>query len=242
MREVKLALGIPSTDQVLTDWAMCFAGLFQYAAVMALPGAETQDVRVFNKRGSLLPKQREETVWEAKKWGATHLLFIDTDHTFPPQLAHGLMQHMRPVVAINCTTKSIPSWPTARNFNPERVGGDVVYSDETKHGLERVWRVGTGVMLISMEVFNNPKVKGPLFAAHWDERNGNYVGEDWAFCEVLEKAGIPIYVDHDASRLIGHVGTVEYNHSLVVKPEERDALAAVQRWRQSDAQDEVQSA
>jgi hypothetical protein len=53
-----------------------------------------------------------------------------------------------------------------------------------------------------------------------------YQGEDWNMCEALEKAGVPIYVDHDLSKRIGHVGTFKYTHEVVgqiVREEIKDA-------------------
>ena len=42
-----------------------------------------------------------------------------------------------------------------------------------------------------------------------------YQGEDWAFCEACEKAGIPIFIDHDVSKLVGHVGNYEYTTAVI---------------------------
>jgi hypothetical protein len=44
---------------------------------------------------------------------------------------------------------------------------------------------------------------------------GTYQGEDWTFCEACEKADIPLYIDHDVSKLVGHVGNFEFTHDYV---------------------------
>ena len=38
--------------------------------------------------------------------------------------------------------------------------------------------------------------------------------------ERLEKAGVKLYVDHDVSLDVGHLGTLNYQHDLVVKQTE----------------------
>jgi hypothetical protein len=44
---------------------------------------------------------------------------------------------------------------------------------------------------------------------------GRYQGEDWNFCQACEKAGINLYIDHDVSKLVGHVGLYEYTTAVV---------------------------
>lgn len=48
---------------------------------------------------------------------------------------------------------------------------------------------------------------------------GDFVGEDWYFCEKLQAAGIPRYVDHSLSLEIGHKGDYIYEHSDIVRPQ-----------------------
>ena len=49
----------------------------------------------------------------------------------------------------------------------------------------------------------------------------DFKGEDWYFCEKLEAAGIPIFVDHEASSFIGHIGNKVYTHDDVLLPENK---------------------
>ncbi len=58
------------------------------------------------------------------------------------------------MVAANCATKLIPSTPTARQYDPMNLAGGQVYSLPQNNLIEEVWRVGTGVMLINMIVFD----------------------------------------------------------------------------------------
>ena len=79
--------------------------------------------------------------------------------------------------------------------------------------LKKVWRIGTGIMLVKMSVFDT--IPEPWFPIAWDEELQDYRGEDWAFCDALDRAGIPIYVDEGLSRAIGHVGDFRFEHQHV---------------------------
>jgi hypothetical protein len=185
--------------------------------------ARTAQIRVVNIKGSLLPNSRLQCLKAAEKLDASHLLFVDTDQTFPADLLHRLLAHHKDVVAANIATKSIPANTTARQFSSTDPQGIPVYSDEGMVGLERVWRVGTGVMLISRKAYK--QLPHDCFHVRYMPERDVYQGEDWTMCEALEKAGVPIYVDHAISRRIGHLGTLDYGHDLVglVKKEEKDA-------------------
>lgn len=169
--------------------------------------------KIFNKRSSLLPKSRQELLSDAIGAGCDYALFIDTDQTFPSNLLYGLLRHNKAVVACNIVTKSIPASPTARGPNAKWLGGDVIFTDPSSKGLQKVWRIGTGVMLVDLEILK--KIPKPWFSVVWDERINDFNGEDWFFCEVLEKHGIELFIDHDLSKHIGHMGKLEFTHELV---------------------------
>jgi hypothetical protein len=158
----------------------------------------------------------------------THLLFIDSDQTFPANLVHLLARHGKNVVACNVATKVIPSSPTARNFNPNYAGGDVVFTNAESKGLEKVWRIGTGVMLLNLQVMKH--IPKPWFETIWWPPINDFMGEDWYFCQKLEEAGVQLWIDHDVSKEIGHIGTYTYGHDdvgLEVRNEEVARLKAV---------------
>jgi hypothetical protein len=49
----------------------------------------------------------------------------------------------------------------------------------------------------------------------YKEEGDTYQGEDWTFCEACDKLGIPLFIDHDLSREVGHVGNYEFTHDVV---------------------------
>lgn len=173
-----------------------------------------QSLQVMHSRGSILPKQRCEMVKQALETKATHLLFIDSDHTFPRSTLHRLLAANKEVVAANCVTKTIPANPTARLAPKDGDPGYGVptYSDEGRK-LERVWRVGTGVMLVKTDVFRRTGLD--IFSMYYRPEVENYQGEDWTMCEAFDRVGAEIWVDHDLSREIGHIGFFTYTHDYV---------------------------
>ncbi|MHB0978392.1 MAG: hypothetical protein ACYC1K_03285 [Minisyncoccota bacterium] len=208
-----LAIAVPSGALWHADFSISLIMLMLALQKHAVPGYTDRSVRIINKRTSILPKSRHELIEDALKEGCTHLLFVDTDQTFPAFLVHQLASHGKRVVGCNIATKSLPASPTARNFNLKWAGGDVVYTDHDSTGLEQVWRLGCGVLLIDLSVI--AQLRKPYFAVEWHEGMQDFVGEDWFFCQRLEEKAIPIYIDHDMSKQIGHIGNLTYTHDLV---------------------------
>lgn len=213
-----LAVAIPSGALWYADFSMSLIMMMLALQKHPVPGYTDRGVRIINKRTSILPKSRHELIEDALNEGCSHLLFVDTDQTFPSFLVHQLASHGKRVVGCNIATKSIPACPTARNFNPAWAGGDVVYTDPASTGLEQVWRIGCGILLIDLSII--AQLKKPYFAVEWHEERKDFIGEDWYFCQRLEEAAIPIFIDHDLSKQIGHIGALTYTHELVGKIEQ----------------------
>lgn len=211
-KHFNVVIGVPSGQFWLAQFGVDLVNLMTQFTRRPLAGYKSLECRLVNVRSSILSKNRLDIVKTARKLKATHILYLDTDHTFPPYLVHALAQHGKPVVAANCVTKQIPANTTARQRSTDP-RGQAVYSDPDTMGLEQVWRVGTGVMLVEVSIFD--KIGLGVWDMKYLDHAEDYQGEDWTFCEACEKAGIPIYVDHEISRQIGHVGNYEYTHDVV---------------------------
>jgi hypothetical protein len=227
IRELSVMFGIPSNGLWLAGFGMCALNMFGYFMRVKVPGYTSQQIIPHHVQGTILPRSRYRMVKSAMEQKCTHLLFIDTDQKFPRDTVHRLLAHKVGVVAANVATKTIPAMPTAR-YAPKL--GDVpygtpVYTDPTSKGLERVWRVGTGVMLIDLDVFRRTGLH--IFDIPWREEVHDYQGEDWSMVEAFEKVGEPIWIDHDLSKEVVHVGYMDYTHDLVgevVRSEDRRKL------------------
>mgnify|MGYP001562987768 CR=1 FL=1 len=220
-KELNVLVVVPSGAYWLAEFSMSLLGMLGYFNSHKVPGFSGQSIRVANVKGSILSTSRLNGLKGAKEIDASHLLYLDTDHTFPADMLHQLLNRNKDVVAANCTIKKIPALPTAR-AKSEHPQGEVVFTDEANKGLERVWRVGTGVMLLSKRAYM--QIPHGAFAMVYKEDEDTYQGEDWTMCEALEKAGVPIYIDHRVSWAVGHVGNFEFTHEYVGYVPEKQEL------------------
>lgn len=134
----------------------------------------------------------------------THILFIDDDMKFEPDILHVLARKKKDIVVANYKKKlqGEQEW-VATGLNKRDIRSQ-------KHcvGLEEALHVGFGLSLISLEVFK--KIEKPWFPVPYNLSTSNYVSEDYMFCRAAREAGYKIYVDHDASRRVKHIGDYEY--------------------------------
>lgn len=207
--KVHLAVCVPSLGEWKSDFGLSLVQMFGFMSCTLFEIGQKRRVELIDKRSSNLPRVRRECVEDALLKGCTHLLFIDSDQTFPHDMAHRLLAHKKEVVAANVAIKTMPSFPTARNRGPSPMGVPVT-SDEGKKGLEKVWMIGAGILLVDMELVK--RTPRPWFEIRWDEKTGVEMGEDWYFIKKLSEAGADIWVDHDLSKQVGHVGQFVYGH------------------------------
>lgn len=223
----RLGLSLPTLQMWDADFSISVINLYQYMMKVRVPGYENQTLALLNRRSSMIPKSRQELVQDAIKQNCTHVLFIDSDQIFPPNIAHRLAKWNKSVIGCNIATKSQGnSIPTARRAPAEGEwwGGHIIYSNK-KQGIEQVWRVGFGVMMIKLSVFEN--LEFPWFNNEWVGPPVNdFLGEDWYFIAKMEKKGIPTYIDHGLSCEVGHIGKWIYDHAGCVDiPEELKEVA-----------------
>lgn len=160
---------------------------------------------------SRIAMARNIEVRDAKKWGATHLLFLDPD--------------MIPDAYCGRDPNAVPWWPTYFSFlqaHPGSVLGTPACGappDErvqvwgktpagettriprdaaaTARGWQRVAMVGSALLLIDMTVFD--KLPQPYFSdVYTDETQTELAySQDCYFCRQCEKHGVNVFVNFD---------------------------------------------
>jgi hypothetical protein len=199
----RLAICLPQTDLVRNEYARSLASM---TAHLAGSDHGLEDAFFISGGGSLLPAVRQKIAQRAiEERRATHLLWIDADHSFPVDTANRLLAHERPIVGINATTRTLPLRCTASKTATEHV-------ETTQHskGLEKCRRVGFGIVLIEARVFQ--AIAKPWFMVEYlsetklPDGNGTWRGEDVYFCEQARKAGFTPMVDHDLTKETAHFG------------------------------------
>jgi FkbM family methyltransferase len=170
---------------------------------------------------SLVTRARNTlTAWFLES-DATHLLWLDSDLVFSPEMIARLCSHDEPVVAgmypLKTDTDGTIEW--CLNALPGAV--------KRPDGLKPVRYAGTGAMLISRDVFRKMVESGhaaPYYPGaeklevHYDFWNvgvfapddspGRYLSEDWYFCEWCQQLKIPVLVD--TQTIFRHVGQEAY--------------------------------
>ena len=195
-----IAVCTPARDMVHSNYTFCLVNMIAYHTLNT-PDAIALKIN----QGTLIQNQRADLCLEAMREDCTHVLFIDSDMTFPQDMVGRLLAHDKDVIATNCARRRMPTGPTARGLN-----GELIYSMPDSTGLEEVESIGMGVMLISRKVFEN--LSEPWFETPWRTDKRGYIGEDVFFCRKATAAGFKIYIDHDVSKEIGHIGTFEFKH------------------------------
>lgn len=208
----RLVVCLPQRDLVNCEYACCLGRMMLYLGVS---NRGIDHVQITRCGSSILPAVRQHLAEKAiEDFGATHLLWIDSDHTFPYDTAHRLLAHGRPWVGINATTRVPPVRPTALKKE-----GMPLQTTEHSTGLERVWRMGFGITLIEARVFK--AMEKPWFNLEWVnlDPTAAHVGEDIYFCEKAKHAGFQPMVDHDLTKETAHIGSVAFTSADCEEPQ-----------------------
>lgn len=196
---MKLAIGGPTRDLVPASFAVDLAELYAYTRERG-PWA---DVTVGFLASTYIHVGREHFLEAALKQGATHVLWLDTDMSVPRTTALQLFLHAQPIVGCNYVVRQASGL-----FTAQREDGTRVATTETSSGLEAVGAIGFGCVLMSADVVAD--LARPWFRHGLNDLGGD-IGEDIVFCRALRAAGHAIYLDHDLSKEIGHIGQRVYS-------------------------------
>lgn len=194
---MRLVIGGPTRDIVPASFALDLAQLYAVTRVHGPWSSVTMGFVV----STYVHVGRDAVLAGALQRQATHVLWLDTDMTFPADTAIRLARWNRPVVACNYVMRQ-----SARMCTAVR-DGQRITTDAESTGLECVDTVGMGAMLMRTDVaITLPR---PWFQ-HGVNESGADVGEDVMFCRALRTAGHEMYIDHDLSKEVGHIGQYTY--------------------------------
>ncbi len=199
---MKLGIGLPTVDTtVYTDfldsWTLMKKPNFVYHRP-SFPAGLTTDICSI----------RNELVQQTLENNVTHLLQLDTDQTYPPDLITRLLSHKLPIVAGKVHRRYPPFDPIL--FRGEIDHFEMVPEEEWKKGeLVRVDATGGGCVLIKTDVFLD--IKYPWYE-YGKNKDGKIIGEDVNFCMKAAKAGYEIFVD--TSVQIDHLGLLAINQGV----------------------------
>lgn len=199
-QDVRVVVAIPAYTSVCTDMARMLAMLMFHVGHFPPPGLRW--IAIETQSSSNLPELRHHLARNAMvEHNATHILWIDSDMTFPPDSLHRLLAHGKQIVGCNYARRQGTHFSTARDLERKPM-------DPNRTGLQQASVIGFGVLLTSVDVFAG-EYEMPLFAHH--DENG-YCTEDVTFCNKVRARGHDVWVDHDLSRQVCHIGSATLSY------------------------------
>ena len=243
-------VGIPAFGGMLhADFAMSLFGLGRQLSKLGIPTSIdiASDMMVTLARNYLANRFLRSA--------ATHLLFVDADIVFRPDDVVKMIETQKDVIGLPCSKKMIDWRMIQRAFqagvHPETMsqiaGGDLclnlLLDNPPRHfdldKLLEVKAIGTGVMLISRQVFSKLADRHPewrlkddegkpvfaFFQPGIDEETRQYLTEDYWFCHQWRKLGGHIYCLPSA--VTRHIGRQEFICNIAAMKALEQAVAQV---------------
>jgi hypothetical protein len=204
------------------DWKRAFGismvGLIMHLTKMVSKGT-IKGFRFDTQQTSNLPKLRQSLLDNALKSGCTHILFIDDDTEFPADAVETMLSRGKPWVTVNICRKVLGAGWIAR-YDADKGGGVVDSFGRT--GIEKVGTMGLGMALIELDPIRH--IPAPHFEMVWVNERAGYLGEDLYFLlKCRKEAGIDIWVDHDVSNRVSHVGDYGFGAQDFIQFKAEDA-------------------
>jgi len=207
--------------------AICpYHSFIEPACERSLRALEAAGWVVWRRPGSAaIDRERSRLATAALEEGYEALLWVDSDQEFEPDSAERLDEHALPFVSALIARRGARDFACVFQPETEQVGVG------TAGGLLAVKYVGAGFVLVRRGAFETvqkhfalPRVADPAGAIVpyylpmvTEVASGQlgYLGEDYAFCERLRRAGVPVLVD--TSLRVGHIGQHTYHWEDVIQ-------------------------
>lgn len=202
----RVSILTPCDDTVKTFYATSLLQMMQ-VTIMAQPES-LEGVNAICSGSSILPESRQKLADQALEAGATHLLWIDSDMKFPPDTLLRFLKRDEKIIGINAVSRRPPYVPCA-----QMTDGSYVITNKESSGLEKVGRMGFGVLWVAAEVFK--EMTKPYFAFDYMHDKQTFRGEDYFFFHKTRQLGFEAYVDHDLSKEVLHLGTFGFHPLLL---------------------------
>lgn len=213
MRSIKLVVAVPTAGVVPMAFAYSLVGMFIHANTHGIASLPDVDVHITLDvvESSNWILNREQLVVRAIKAENTHLMFLDDDMTFDPEILGVLLGRDVPIITTNYLMKTDAPEFVAMGLDGKRVP---TYSEST--GVEKIAYSGFGVSIFDLEVFK--KTPQPWFLPDFQPETSQYSTEDNPFFRRARESGFDVLLDHDASKLVGHMGRRLWNWKEFRRP------------------------
>jgi hypothetical protein len=212
---MRIAILVPSHESVPMHFAYDLAQLYANT-IAAFPPDSKAEIGLYAVTGTYIHRARQELLEQALDDSVDYVLWIDSDMRFPADALLWLLEHEEDVVGINYAQRAMPTDFVAIKRVPMERGevGEKLITNDKSEGLEAVDAMGFGLCLMRAAPLRaklpNPG-RTPWF---WYEQRwpGDHVGEDvWFYRLLREECGLTCYVDHDLSKVCGHIGSFTFS-------------------------------
>lgn len=195
-------VAIPTAGMVRMGFAYSLAAMIAKVAAQGVPTRPEATVNMMMdvSESSCIHSNREALVQRAIDRGNTHLMFLDDDMVFEPQVLDIMLGRRQKVVATNYAIKTTPF----HDFVAVSLEGQRIVTHEHSTGLVPIAYSGFGVSVFEVDVFKN--VPQPWFCPEWDDTSRGYTTEDNPCYRKIRESGVTCYLDQDASKLVSHIG------------------------------------
>ncbi len=152
------------------------------------------DIKVFSFCGKVMPEVRHHLIGDSVAWGATHLLMLQPELTFPADSIHQMLGRGRGIVAVNYLKNIVTGDYAAYR------GGATVKPDPVLPETEEVDGVSPGMVLFSMPVFDVLDI--PFFVHKQIEDTPGFTEDHIEFWKQVKAHDLPCVIDHKLSQEI----------------------------------------
>lgn len=206
MSKVDLVIAIPTAGMVRMSFAYSLCGMVSATAARGMPTRPEAELSICMDivESSVIHTNREQLVKRAIDSGKTHLMFLDDDMTFEPTVLEIMLGRRQAVVCTNYLIKTAKP-----EFVAVGLDGSRIPTTERSTGLQPIAYSGFGCSLFEVAVFK--RTPQPWFLPKFDPASSTYTTEDNPCYERLREVGATVYLDHDASKLLSHVGSRAWN-------------------------------
>ncbi len=181
----KVVIGVPVSD---TDAMRALTAQAIGGCIIESNGLV---VDMILRRSCDIASNRTWLVNEAKKNGATHILFVDSDMVFPANTLNTLLSHGKEIIGVEYPKREFPIKILCEPLE-----------ERSETEIYKVKHTGTGLLLIDLTVFD--KLEGSWFNFGRDSQGALALGEDVWFCNTARDAGYDVWVDPTIQ--VGHIG------------------------------------
>jgi hypothetical protein len=204
-----IAVAIPSGDSVPADFWMSFTfSVMRWQQLLSAGTISRFEFR--NVRSANLAESREQLARWALDGGFSHVLWVDSDMTFPSWALERLLSQKRAIIGASYRMRAhAQGFPTT--FTKHGGAFNPCWPLEGNEPLE-VDGIGCGLLLVKTDVYR--KLAEPWYSFEY-LGGGKYLSEDLRFCDQAKAGGFKVFCDPVVSRWTGHAGFHTYTFASV---------------------------